>query len=173
VIGDLFQQYAAKYVGIGRGIPLSNTNQLWGLLWGIFVFGELHGKSPATYLQVVGGSLLMLLGVGAIAFASATDQEHERWREAAERESLRYGVAADYVAARFAGRQSAGEAPPRRTMLDWVLVICATGVLLAFAAIARIPEISVHSLPALILTITSLLFLVLCGGKLWRTTRFH
>jgi len=32
VIGDLFQQYAAKYVGISRGIPLSNTNQLWGLL---------------------------------------------------------------------------------------------------------------------------------------------
>lgn len=26
VIGDLFQQYAAKYIGIGRGIPLSNTN---------------------------------------------------------------------------------------------------------------------------------------------------
>lgn len=25
-IGDLFQQYAAKYIGIGRGIPLSNTN---------------------------------------------------------------------------------------------------------------------------------------------------
>src|SRR5580698_5333286 len=33
VIGDLFQQYAAKYIGIGRGIPLSNTNQLWGLAW--------------------------------------------------------------------------------------------------------------------------------------------
>src|SRR5499425_1394404 len=43
VIGDLFQQYAAKYVGISRGIPLSNTNQLWGLLWGVFVFGELRG----------------------------------------------------------------------------------------------------------------------------------
>src|SRR5205085_11300213 len=27
VVGDLFQQYAAKYVGISRGIPLSNTNQ--------------------------------------------------------------------------------------------------------------------------------------------------
>src|ERR1700741_3254679 len=40
VIGDLFQQYAAKYVGISRGIPLSNTNQLWGLLWGVLVFGE-------------------------------------------------------------------------------------------------------------------------------------
>src|SRR6478752_5953819 len=48
VIGDLFQQYAAKYVGISRGIPLSNTNQLWGLLWGVFVFGELHG-APAAH----------------------------------------------------------------------------------------------------------------------------
>lgn len=173
VIGDLFQQYAAKYVGIGRGIPLSNTNQLWGLLWGIFVFSELHGKSSTTYLQVVGGSLLMLLGVGAIAFASATDQEQERWREAAEREGLRYGVAADYVAARFAGRQVAGEAPPRRTLLDWVLVVCATGILLAFAAIARVPEVSVRWLPALILTATLVLLLLLCGAKLWRTTRFH
>jgi glucose uptake protein GlcU len=34
VIGDLFQQYAAKYVGISRGVPLSSTNPLWGLLWG-------------------------------------------------------------------------------------------------------------------------------------------
>ena len=44
VIGDLFQQYAAKYVGISRGIPLSNSNQLWGLLWGIFVFGETTSR---------------------------------------------------------------------------------------------------------------------------------
>ena len=43
VIGDLFQQYAAKYIGIGRGIPLSNTNQFWGLAWGALVFGELAG----------------------------------------------------------------------------------------------------------------------------------
>src|SRR5579871_4972927 len=69
VIGDLFQQYAAKYVGISRGIPLSNTNQLWGLLWGVLVFGELHGRSSSTYAQVIGGSLLMILGVGAIAFS--------------------------------------------------------------------------------------------------------
>ncbi len=43
VIGDLYQQYAAKYIGIGRGIPLSNTNQLWGLAWGVLVFGEFAG----------------------------------------------------------------------------------------------------------------------------------
>ena len=49
VVGDIFQQYAAKYVGISRGIPLSNTNQLWGLLWGILVFGELRGRNTSLY----------------------------------------------------------------------------------------------------------------------------
>ena len=59
VIGDLFQQYATKYVGISRGIPLSNTNQLWGLLWGVLVFHELRGGGHTTYTQVAGGSILM------------------------------------------------------------------------------------------------------------------
>src|ERR1022692_3436412 len=67
VLGDLFQQYATKYVGISRGIPLSNTNQLWGLLWGILVFHELRGGSQTVYEQVVGGSLLMAVGAVAIA----------------------------------------------------------------------------------------------------------
>jgi drug/metabolite transporter (DMT)-like permease len=173
VIGDLFQQYAAKYVGISRGIPLSNTNQLWGLLWGIFVFGELHGKSHTTYLEVVGGSLLMMLGVGAIALSSATGEEQKHWKEAAERESVRYDVAADYVAARFEGRQSAGEALPRRSMLDWLLVVSASGILLAFASIARVPQISFRWGPVLVLAVALLVLLFLCGHKLWRTTRFH
>src|SRR4029079_1767254 len=82
VIGDVFQQYAAKYVGISRGIPLSNSNQLWGLLWGIFVFGECHGGGTSTYMQVVGGSLLMMLGVGAIAFSSAAGKEQAHWKQA-------------------------------------------------------------------------------------------
>ena len=88
-------------MGISRGIPLSNTNQLWGLLWGILVFGELHGKSQTIYLEVIGGSLLMMLGVGAIAFSSAGGEEQKHWKASAERESERYGVSADYVAARF------------------------------------------------------------------------
>jgi drug/metabolite transporter (DMT)-like permease len=62
VLGDLFQQYATKYVGISRGIPLSNTNQLWGLLWGVLVFHELRGASHTVYAQVAGGSILMALG---------------------------------------------------------------------------------------------------------------
>ncbi|MFI5097355.1 MAG: GRP family sugar transporter [Candidatus Acidiferrales bacterium] len=173
VIGDLFQQYAAKYVGISRGIPLSNTNQLWGLLWGILVFGELHGKSHATYLEVIGGSLLMMLGVGAIALSSATGKEQQHWKEAAQREGERYGVAADYVAARFEGRQAAGENPPSRSALDWLLVAAATAILLVFAAVARVPQFSFRWGPALALIAALLLLLFLCGRKLWRTTRFH
>ena len=97
VIGDVFQQYAAKYLGISRGIPLSNSNQLWGLLWGNFVFGELHGSGVSTYMQVIGGSLLMMLGVGAIAFSSATGTEQAQWQEAALRECRRYGLDKEHV----------------------------------------------------------------------------
>jgi len=173
VIGDLFQQYAAKYVGISRGIPVSNTNQLWGLLWGILVFGELHGKGDTTYLEVIGGSLLMIVGVGAIAFSSATGDEKKRWREAAERESRRYGVSSDWVAARFEGRQAASEMPPKRGALDWLIVAIATAILVAFAAIARVPELSFHWGPALLLVIALFALLVISGASLWRTTRFH
>jgi glucose uptake protein GlcU len=58
VIGDLFQQFATKYLGIGRAIPLSNTNQLWGLAWGALVFGELaHADAaPAARRRRLGWS---------------------------------------------------------------------------------------------------------------------
>ena len=173
VIGDLFQQYAAKYVGISRGIPLSNTNQIWGLLWGIFVFGELHGKSHTTYVQVIGGSVLMMLGVGAIAFSSASGKEQQHWKEAAQREGERYGVAADYVAARFEGRQATDERRPTRSWLDWLLVAAATAILAGFAVIARVPQFSFRPGPALALTVVLLWLFLFCGWKLWRTTRFH
>jgi len=172
VIGDVFQQYAAKYVGISRGIPLSNSNQLWGLLWGILVFGELHGRGSSIYLEVIGGSLLMMLGVGAIAFSSATGQEQTRWKEAAIRESDRYGVATDFVEARMDGRQVLGEAKPSRSGLDWMLVLAASSVFVIFAAMARVPEMSLHWAPAALLTGMLLLFLSICGLALWRTTRF-
>jgi drug/metabolite transporter (DMT)-like permease len=173
VIGDLFQQYAAKYVGISRGIPLSNTNQLWGLLWGVLVFGELHGRSAPQYVQVIGGSLLMMLGVGAIAFSSATSKEQTWWKEAAQRESHRYGIAADYVAARMEGRQADDERKPSRTALDWLLVAIATGAFIFFGAMARVPQMSLHWGAAALLSVASVVLLVVCGVTLWRTTRFQ
>ena len=169
VIGDLFQQYAAKYVGISRGIPLSNSNQLWGLLWGIFVFGELHGSSPSTYMQVIGGSLLMMLGVGAIAFSSATDKEQVQWREAAQRESRRYSIAADYVEARLQGMRMAGEIKPARTWVDWMLVVAATIIFMVFAVMAHAPIMSLHWGAAALLITSTLLLLLVCSLALWRT----
>jgi len=160
-------------VGISRGIPLSNSNQLWGLLWGILVFGELHGRSFSVYLEVIGGTLLMMLGVGAIAFSSATGQEQTRWKEAAIRESDRYGVAAEFVEARMDGRQLHGELKPSRSALDWVLVVLATGVFVIFAAMARVPQMSLHWGPAALLTAVLFLILFICGLALWRTTRFN
>ena len=173
VIGDLFQQYAAKYVGISRGIPLSNTNQFWGLLWGVFVFGELRGSGTSTYLQVIGGSLLMMLGVGAIAFSSAGGKEQAQWQEAARRESRRYHLAEDFVEARMQGNQVAGENRPPRTVWDWILVAVATSVFVFFATMARAPRMSFHGGPAVLLITATVVLLLVCGTTLWRTTRFN
>src|SRR6202158_2284545 len=173
VIGDLFQQYAAKYVGISRGIPLSNSNQLWGLLWGILVFGELHGRGHSLYAQVIGGSLLMMAGVAAISLSSATASEQTQWKQAAHREGQRYNIAADYVEARMDGRQVASEAKPARTAIDWVLVAAVTAIFVYFATAARLPQIPINLPAALVLTVASVALLLLCGVTLHRTTRFH
>jgi len=172
VLGDLFQQYAAKYVGISRGIPLSNTNQVWGLAWGLLVFGELRGHAAATYGQVIGGSLLMALGAVAIALASATGSEHLRWQEAADREAARYGIDPAYVRAALAG-EGTGAPSRRRTWLDWTLVVGATGVFVAFGLIARVPSLAVSWGWAGGLVIAMLALLFGTGLLLWRTTRFN
>lgn len=173
VIGDMFQQYAAKYVGISRGIPLSNSNQLWGLLWGVLVFGELHGRSASVYAQVIGGSLLMMLGVGAIAFSSATGEEQTRWRAAARRECQRYGIAAEYVEAHMEGRQATDERKPARNGLDWLLVGVASSVFVFLGAMARVPQMSLHWGAMALLSVASVVLLLVCGVALWRTTRFQ
>jgi drug/metabolite transporter (DMT)-like permease len=171
VIGDLFQQYAAKYVGISRGVPLSNTNQLWGLLWGILVFHELHGGSQRVYAQVIGGSILMGLGAVAIALSSATSQEHSRWQHAAERERKRYGIKAAYVRASMAGR-SFEQSKSHRNFLDWLLIGAVTGVFVVLATIARLPRIDIDLKWAAAVSAAMLLLLVACAFALWRTTQF-
>ena len=86
VIGDLFQQYAAKYIGIGRGIPLSNTNQLWGLAWGALVFGEMAGLSSSGKLLILTGSAIMIAGAVSISMADPGDSELVNWKFAMDRE---------------------------------------------------------------------------------------
>ena len=173
VIGDLFQQYAAKYLGISRGIPLSNSNQLWGLLWGIFVFGELHGSGASTYMQVIGGSLLMMLGVAAIAFSSATGAEQVQWAAATQRECQRYGIDSRFVAARMQGEDVSAETGGRRRPLDWIVVAVATGVFGYFATLAHPPSLPFNGVIAALLSVAIVILLVVCGFTLWRTTRFN
>jgi glucose uptake protein GlcU len=127
VIGDLFQQYAVKYAGITRGIPLSNTNQLWGLLWGVLVFSELRGSSTTLFTEVLGGSVIMALGAGVIALSTVSRREHERWREAAAREAQRIVAGATLVLVGFA---SVARAPQIHASWGWAaaLVVVMLGV---------------------------------------------
>ena len=172
VIGDLFQQYATKYVGISRGIPLSNTNQLWGLLWGVLVFHELRGGGRITYEQVVGGSILMALGAVAIALSSATEDEHSSWKQAARREGERYGVEDEYLHAGMEGRAYESASSGRST-LDWMLILVTTAVFAALAIISKPPQLDVSFGWAAALTVVMFTLMAACGVALWRTTRFR
>lgn len=171
VIGDLFQQYAAKYVGISRGIPLSNTNQLWGLLWGVLVFHELKGGGRSIY-QVGSGSVLMALGAVSIALSSATEREHSSWRDAAHREGERYGVEREYVRAGMEGRDF-GSVPAARSLLDWLLIVGTTILFVILASMARLPQVDFSAAWAMALTAAMLVLVATCSVALWRTTRFR
>ncbi len=171
VVGDLFQNYATKYVGISRGIPLSNTNQLWGLLWAIFVFSELHGLSGNVYLEVIGGSILMAAGAVAIACSSASESEYSSWREAARRETELYGISPSYVTARMEGHEVDVNSV-RRTWFDWLLVTAATVIFVLLGWMARVPKMEIQMGWLAALSAAMLLVLVAAGYALWRVTKF-
>jgi glucose uptake protein GlcU len=171
VVGDLFQNYAAKYVGISRGIPLSNTNQLWGLLLGLLVFSELRGLNADIYAEVIGGSFLMAIGALAISASSASKEEYASWKQAAQRETELYGIDPAYVASRMEGRDvTVGEV--RRTWLDWLLITGATIIFAALGGLARIPQMEIHT--GWLGLFAAALVAVLAAGVmvLWRVTKF-
>jgi hypothetical protein len=134
------------------------------------VFGELAGASSATYTQVVGGSILMAVGAGAIALATAPAAEHVRWQEAARREAARYGIDAAYVGARLTGDDP--DARRGRTVWDWLIVAAATAVFVGVATSARSPQLAIHPGWGAGLVLALLVLLVGGGMALWRTTRF-
>jgi hypothetical protein len=172
VVGDLFQNYAAKYVGISRGIPLSNTNQLWGLLLGLLVFHELHGLTARVYAEVIGGSIMMALGALAISTSSASKGEYASRKRAAMRETELYGIDPEYVEARTEGRDvNAGGL--RRTWKDWLLVAAAISVFVGLGVFARVPQMDIRT-GWLGLFAAALVFVLAAGGGvLWRITKFN
>jgi glucose uptake protein GlcU len=171
VIGDLFQQFATKYVGIGRGIPLSNTNQLWGLAWGALVFGELATADRQHMLLVIGGSVLMILGALAISTAVASAKEQSSTNEAVLRECNRYGL--DYHRTLMA--QSGDEFDGReggRRWWDYAILLTATGVFVVLGVRAAVPPLAMSFRWIAVLSIVLALSLIVGGWSLWRRTRF-
>lgn len=171
VIGDLFQQYATKYLGIGRGIPLSNTNQLWGLAWGALVFGELAHADRAHQLLVVSGSLVMILGALAVSTAIATERENASTHEALQRECERYQLDYPRVLQAYRGVPSRAVSS-RRPWWDYVIVICAVDIFVWLGLQARVPDLGMNLAWTAVLAVV----LVLTAGVgtigLWRATRF-
>ncbi len=171
VVGDLFQQYAAKYIGIGRGIPLSNTNQLWGLAWGALVFGELSGGRSATLILVLAGSAAMILGAIAIALAVAPWGEQAARSRAIARECERYGLDQSQVHAALSGEHLPSTARRGRTR-DIVVTVAAVGIFVWLGAWARRPAIMINVAAMAILSVATLAVLGAAGYTLWKRTRF-
>jgi drug/metabolite transporter (DMT)-like permease len=172
VLGDLFQQYAAKYIGISRGIPLSNTNQLWGLAWGALVFGELSGIGLSAQILVVAGSLIMIAGAVAISFAEAPASEHASWRRAMERECNRYGLDPERVAANLQGHDPVADEKPRRRWWEILVIAGAVGIFLWLAMGAERQPLSVNPFWTVLLLAATFILLAVCGALLWKRTRF-
>jgi drug/metabolite transporter (DMT)-like permease len=172
VLGDLFQQYAAKYIGIGRGIPLSNTNQLWGLAWGALVFGELTNLGLDARLLVIGGSVIMIAGAVSISFAEAPPSEQASWKRAMERECARYNMNPSSVAAVLRGEEAFVEAKLKRHWWEALIVLAAIGVFVWLGLNAKPQEIAFNVPWMTVLAGLSLLCLLVCGIVLWRRTRF-
>jgi glucose uptake protein GlcU len=171
VIGDLFQQFATKYVGIGRGIPLSNTNQLWGLAWGALVFGELAAADHAHKLLVVTGSVVMILGALAISTAVASSKEQSSTNEAVLRECERYGLDYNRTMLAMAGDEF-NTRNERRRWWDYAIIAAATGVFIWLGVRAVVPPLAMNVRWIAVLAGILLLSLVAGTWSLWRRTRF-
>ena len=172
VLGDLFQNYAAKYIGIARGIPLSNTNQLWGLAWGVLVFGELAGQGTLAHVLVFAGSLLMILGAGAICTAKASQSEQGSWKGAMERECARYGLDSGRVASSLLGEDPLSRDKPVRHWWEAVIVAAAVGVFVWLAVGAEHQAVAVNLPWMAVLLAATFVSLIVCGLLLWKRTRF-
>ena len=174
VVGDLFQQFAAKYLGIGRGIPLSNTNQLWGLAWGALVFYELRHADRQHLLLVLGGTLLMILGTLAISTAVAGAKEQSATNAAILRECVRYGLDFDRTMQAQAGDEISGSdgRRERHRWWDYLIVAAATGVFLALGWRATVPPLALDVRWAGGLGVALLLSLAVGAWSLHRRTRF-
>ena len=171
VIGDLFQQFATKYLGISRGIPLSNTNQLWGLAWGALVFGELAKADPLHKAFVLCGSAVMVAGVLAISAAVATEREQTSTNEAVKRECTRYQLVYDRVLAANEGA-ALDERRNKRTWWDYAIIVAALSVFIWLGKDAALPSLKIDYTWVAVLAAILVATALGLGWVLSKKTRF-
>jgi len=172
VIGDLFQQFATKYVGISRAIPLSNTNQLWGFAWGVLVFGELAGAHGTVRLMALGASALTIFGAMLIAGATVSDGEAASSVRAIRRECDRYGLDMEVTLRTQEGFDEDSAAPRRRSWPDFLILAAAVAVFAWFARFVRVPRVPMNVPWSLTLAAILVAVLAAAGWLLWKKTRF-
>jgi drug/metabolite transporter (DMT)-like permease len=172
VVGDLFAQYAAKYVGIGRAAPLMNTNQIWGLAWGALVFGEFAGQGSLVRILVVGASLIMIAGALAISAAAAPEEEHLSRAVASKRECERYGMDHTQVEASLAGDDPLASTAPNRRWWDFVILIVAIGIFVVLAKNSTRVPFAMNFGWVAVMSLAMLVSLIGCGYLLWKRTHF-
>jgi drug/metabolite transporter (DMT)-like permease len=172
VIGDLFQNFAAKYIGIGRGIPLSNTNQLWGLAWGALVFSELSGLTLSGKLLIFAGSGIMIAGAVSISMAAPAEAEMANWKQAMDRECDRYGLDPRQVAAVVDGDDPLAGQPHARRWWEVLIVFVAVGIFVWLGLGTQSQHLSVSMPWMIVLVLATIVPLGVCGTLLWRRTRF-
>jgi drug/metabolite transporter (DMT)-like permease len=173
VIGDLFQQYATKYLGIGRGIPLSNTNQLWGLAWGALVFSELAHANLQHRVMVVAGSVVMILGALAISTAVASEEESASTRLALRRECDRYAMSYETALLSMSGIEDEERGRMGKRWWDYAIVAAAFGIFAVLLRGTHVPALAMNMRWLAALLGVLLATLAIAGVMLWKWTRFY
>lgn len=173
VIGDMFQQYATKYIGISRAIPLSNTNQLWGMAWGILVFGEFIHVSMPTQILAFCASAIMIISAIAISSASAVEAEHTSCIRAITRECCRYKISFDETIHAYDGNECVSTPRTKRPWWDFLIIAIAVSIFAWLAMASRRPPLMMNLTFVTVLTAILVLLLLGCGWFLWRKTHFE
>jgi glucose uptake protein GlcU len=171
VIGDLFQQFATRYLGIGRAIPLSNTNQIWGLAWGALVFGELANADLKHRLLVVIGTVIMIAGALAVSTAVASAREQASINTAVRRECSRYALDEVHVSQILSGTDRSDD-NPRRRWWDYLILAAGAGVFFYLGADALAPALRMSFAWLFALAVVMVASAAVCVWGLWKATRF-
>jgi len=144
VVGDLFQQFACKYIGIGRGIPLANTNQLWSTAWAALVFMTMRGFGVGTITAIISGVVVMVIGAALLASAQPETEERKFWNKAILRECKRYKLDKKYTLDAVDGKDPLGDKIKGLRWWDYLILVVAVGIFAVLACFAVIPPLPMN-----------------------------